>query len=127
MSAEYRVLRNAQTGQIVLPKARWCASFLCHLRGLQFRGSLPADEGLLFVTGSESIPNTSIHMFNVFFAIAVVWLRADGEVVDTVLAKPFRPFYAPCGPAQYYVEANPTLLERVAVGDRLDFSEVVMR
>lgn len=120
----YRVLRNMRTHEIILPKARWCASYWCHLRGLQFRRSLPENEGLLFVTRSESIPGTSIHMFNVFFAIGVVWLDAEGQVVDKTLAKPFRPFYAPHQPAQYYLEAKPSVLGRVQIGDPVDFSEV---
>lgn len=123
MSANYRVLRDAASGEVVLPRTKWCASYWCHLRGLQFRSGLPDDEGLLFVTRSESIPATTIHMFNVFFSIAVVWLDADGVVVDKKLAKPFRPFYAPAKPAQYYLEANPGLLEQISVGDRLLFDE----
>jgi uncharacterized membrane protein (UPF0127 family) len=120
---DWRVIRNRETGAVVLPRARWCASFWCHLRGLQFRSSLPPDEGLLFVYDKESISATSIHMFFVVFDIGVVWLDAAGQVVDVVLAKPWRPMYAPRQPAQYFIEANPNLLDRVKVGDRLRFDE----
>ena len=126
MSADYRQLRNATTGEVILPRTKWCASYWCHLRGLQFRGNLPDDEGLLFVTRSESIPATTIHMFNVFFSIAVVWLDREGLVVDKTLAKPFRPIYAPSKPAMYYVEANPPLLDRVTVGDTLTFNKAML-
>ena len=69
--SNYRVLKNAGTGQVILPRARWCASFWCHLKGLMFRRELPADEGLLFVTGGESVVNTTIHMFFMRFSIGV--------------------------------------------------------
>jgi uncharacterized protein len=120
----YRVLRNADNGKVVLARARWCASFLCHLRGLMFVMHLPKDEGLLFVTKSESKTNTAIHMFFMFFSIGVLWLDKSGRVVDKKLAKPWRPMYAPRGPAMYYLEANPDVLERVEIGDRLRFDEV---
>jgi len=86
---------------------------------------LPADQGLLFVTRNEGRSHTAIHMFFMLFEIAVVWLDASGNVVDKALAKPWRPMYAPRAPAQYYIEANPDLLERVQIGDRLQFDEAV--
>jgi uncharacterized membrane protein (UPF0127 family) len=63
-------------------------------------------------------------MFFMLFSIGVVWLDASGKVVDKMLAKPWRPYYAPCQPAQYFVEANPTILKRVEIGDPLRFDEV---
>jgi len=42
-------------------------------------------------------------------------------VVDAKLAKPWRPYYAPARPARYLIEAPPSLLERVTVGERLTF------
>jgi uncharacterized membrane protein (UPF0127 family) len=121
--SNYRILRNQVSGQVILPRARWCASFWCHLKGLMFRANLPTDEGLLFVTRSESVVNTTIHMFFMRFAIGVVWLDARGVVVHKTLAKPWRPAYAPSRPAQYYLEANPHVLEHVQVGDVLTFDE----
>ena len=88
-----------------------------------FRRTLDADQVLVFCYGRESIVETSIHMLFVFFSIAVVWLDAERRVVDQVLAKPFRPYYAPSKPAQYYVEGDPGLLEHVQIGDQLAFEE----
>lgn len=99
-------------------RARRCDTFLCRLRGLTFRRALPAGEGLLFVESGESRVATSIHMFFVFFSIGVVWLTADGVVVDAQLAKPFRPYYAPRAPAKYYLEGAPELLTWVQIGER---------
>lgn len=118
-----RVIRN-QAGEVILQRATWCASSWCHFKGLQFASPLDDDEGLVFVYGSESITNTSIHMFFVFFEIGVVWLDAQQTVVDAKLAKPWRPMYAPAKPAQYFIEANPILLDRVTIGDVLQFDEV---
>jgi uncharacterized membrane protein (UPF0127 family) len=92
---------------------------MCRLRGLTFRRSLPTGEGLLFVESTESRMGTSIHMFFVFFDIGVVWLAADGTVVDAKVAEPFRPYYAPRAPARYYLEGPPALLTWVRVGERL--------
>jgi uncharacterized protein len=125
MSAKWRILRNVQTSSVVLSRVRLADNFWSRFRGLQLVRSLPENEGLLFITGSESRTNTSIHMFFMFFSIAVVWLDASGKVVDTCLAKPWRPAYAPRLPAQYFIEANPDVLNRVKVGDVLRFDEVI--
>lgn len=119
-----RILRNKKTGQIILARVRLCESFWCHFRGLQLVPRLPSDEGLLFVTDHEGRTHTAIHMFFMFFNIAVIWLDASGKVVDKKLAKVWRPAYAPTAPAQYFLEANTDLLERVQVGDMLRFDEV---
>lgn len=118
MSARYVNLRR-QDGTALPLRARLCDTFLCRLRGLTFRRSLADDEGLLFVENVESRVATSIHMFFVFFSIGVVWMAADGTVVDAKLAKPFRPYYAPCAPAKYYLEGTPALLAWVQVGEQL--------
>lgn len=123
MSGKWRILRNTQTSEILLRRTKWCASFWCHLRGLQFVLHLPEDEGLIFVTKRESISQSAIHMFFMFFSIGVIWLDANGRVVDKKLAKPWRPMYAPSAPAQYYIEAKPSILDKVAIGDVLVFSE----
>ena len=123
--SEYRVIRNATTGKIILTRAEWCASTWKRFRGLQFRLTLPEDEGLLFVYTRESIAATAIHMFFVFMSIGVIWLDASGKVVDKKLAKPWRPYYAPRTKAQYFIEALPSVLERVNMGDVLKFDERV--
>lgn len=123
--SQYRVIRNSATREVVLPRARWCASFMCHLKGLMFRKSLPAGEGLLFVNGRESVSGASIHMLFMRFNIGVVWLDKSGMVVDAKLAKVWRPAYAPKRAAQYYLEANVDILDRVKVGDVLTFDEAV--
>jgi len=121
--SQWRKLKNAETNEVILARAKWCASFWCHFKGLQFVRNLPKDEGLLFVTGSESRAQSTIHMFFMFLQIAVICLDKDGVVVDKTLAKQWRPAYAPQSPAMYYIEANPSLLDQVNIGDKLSFDE----
>ena len=123
--SQFRVVRHQGTGEVILARARWCDSFWCHLRGLQFVFRLPPDSGLLFVTPNESIVGSTIHMFFVFMSISVIWLDASGRVVDKKLAKPWRPVYAPRAPARYYIEASPSLLSHLEIGDSVSFDEVV--
>ncbi len=84
-----------------------------------FRRALEPDECLLFMESVESRVSTSIHMFFVPFSIAVVWMAADGTVVDAQLAQPYRPYYAPKLPAKYFLEAAPELLQWVRIGEVL--------
>jgi uncharacterized membrane protein (UPF0127 family) len=98
-----------------------CDTFWKRGRGLMFRRTLADGQVYLFVEGRESVAQAAIHMLFVFFPIAVVWLDRDRRVVDMALARPFRPYYAPKQPAQYYVEGHPSLLDRVHAGDRLAF------
>jgi uncharacterized membrane protein (UPF0127 family) len=123
--SDWRILRNANTNDVILARVRLCKGFWCHFKGLQLVPRLPDDEGLLFITDKEGRTHTAIHMFFMFFNIAVIWLDASGKVVDAKLAKVWRPAYAPAAPAQYFLEANPQLLERIKVGDVLRFDEVV--
>lgn len=112
-------IRRAGTGEIVLARATPADTFLKRWRGLMLRRRLAEDEGLLFTFRRESRGETAIHMFFVSFPIAAVWLDGQGVVVDAKLAKPWRPYYAPARPARYLIEAPPSLLERVTVGERL--------
>ena len=123
MSAKWRILRNKETGAVILDRVRMCVSFWCHFRGLQLAPPLPDNQGLLFVTEDEGTSSKAIHMFFMRFSIGVVWLDAGGRVVDKKLAKPWRPYYAPQAPAQFYLEASSAILDRVNIGDVLIFDE----
>ena len=121
----WRVIKNTRTNEIVLARARCCAGLFCRLRGLQFVRRLPANSGLLFITGSQNRLRAAIHTGFMFFSIAVVWLDKDRIVVDKILAKPWRCAYVPHTAAMYYIEAHPPLLDRVQLGDALQFDEVI--
>ena len=116
---------NQETNQVLIDSARWCSSRLCRLRGFQFRFKLNPGEALILVKDSDSIASSSIHMFFVFFPIAAIWINQKGKVTSAQLAKPWRPYYASPEPATYVIETSPDFLEKVTVGDTLEFQDIV--
>ena len=115
---------DRETRRVIIQSARWCSSRLCRLRGLQFRRHLKPGEALILVKDKDSIANTSIHMFFVFFSIAAIWINQKGKVTSAQLAKPWRPYYASPEPASYVLETAPEFLEKISVGDFVDFVEI---
>lgn len=116
-------LTHKATKQVLLTNVAWCDSFFSRLRGLMFRRTLSESEGIVLVENHESRFATSIHMLFMFFSIAAVWLDSKFRVVDMCPAKPWRLFYASRAAAQYVVEASPSLLEKVSIGDELEFEK----
>ena len=116
------MVTNLTTGETIARRVVRCDTFWQRGRGLMFRPSLPDDTVYLFVEKRESVAQTAIHTFFVFFPIAVVWLDAEKRVVDKALARPFRPYYAPKQAACYFIEGQPPLLARVSLGDQLAFA-----
>ena len=104
--------------------ALYCDSFLCRLCGLMFRSSLAPDKGLLLVEARESRLETAIHMLFVFMDLAVIWINSEKVVVDTVLARAWRPAYTPHQPARYILEIHPDRLNEFKIGDRVEFQNV---
>lgn len=123
MNDDRRII-HADTGEPLVQRAYWCNSFASKLRGFTFRRTLSAGEGLVLVEGKESRVNTSIHMLFVFCELGVIWVNEAGEVVDKVLARPWRLSYIPGLPARYVIEGEPEILDKVRVGDRLVFEEI---
>ena len=105
-------------------KIKYCDTFFCKLRGLMFRSGLAMDEGLLFVYKRDSRVDTSIHMFFMKFDIAVVWINSSMQVVDKVLAKRWKPAYAPKDAAQYVLETHPDRLGEFEIGNKVQFEDV---
>ena len=102
-------------------RAGYCDSFLCRLRGLMFRSHLDPAEGLLLVEARDNRVDTSIHMLFVGMDLAVIWINTAGVVVDTVLARSWRLFYAPRQAARYILEIAPERLKEFQVGDAIEF------
>lgn len=110
----------------VLPQsiqARYCATFLCRLRGLTFRRSLDPNEGLLLVQPRENRLDAAIHMLFVPMDLAVIWINEAKVVVDVQCARRWRPFYIPAQPARYILEVADSWLSAFHVGDQLNFEE----
>jgi uncharacterized membrane protein (UPF0127 family) len=102
-------------------QALYCDSFLCRLRGLMFRSSLAPGQGLLLVEGRDSRLDTAIHMLFVFMDLGVIWINSEKIVVDSVLARAWRPAYAPRQPARYILEIHPDRLNEFKIGDKIEF------
>ena len=121
MSDHITQIRNLTNPAIAPIRAKWCQSFFARLRGFTFRSSLEQDEGLVLVEARDSRLDTSIHMFFVWTDLAVAWVNSDNEVVDTALARAWRPFYAPAKPACYVIEFHPKRHGDFQPGDRIMF------
>jgi uncharacterized membrane protein (UPF0127 family) len=117
------VAENETQGVTLVQRVRRADSFVTRLRGLTFRRRLEEGEGLWLVGRSESRAEAAIHMFFVFFPIGVLWLDRDNRVMDKMLARPFRPFYAPRSPAIGVLECQPEVLNDVEIGDRIRFAQ----
>jgi len=105
-------------------QAIYCESFTCRLRGLMGRSSLTPTEGLLLVEAHDSRIETSIHMLFVYMDLAVIWINSGYTVVDTVLARSWRPAYTPRLAASYILEIHPSRLNEFSIGDRVEFLNV---
>ncbi len=114
-------VRNLTRTTVPPVKAQWCQSFFSRLRGFTFRANLNPDEGLVLVEARDSRLDTSIHMFFVWTDLAVTWVNSKNEVVDNVLAKAWRPYYAPSRPARYVLEFHPNRHGAFRPGDRISF------
>ena len=88
--------------------------------GLMFRKPAP-DTAYLFAFPRDV--RYGIHMLFVFFDLGVIWVNDAGQVVDKVLAQPWRLSYAPQAPARYVIELHPSLLDEVQIGEKIVFGE----
>lgn len=122
MSTNRQILLG-ENGRSLLNAAKWCDGFGSKLRGFTFRRHLAESDGLVLVEKKDSRVSTAIHMLFVSFDLGVIWVNDAGEVVDKVLAKPWRLSYTPQSAARYVIELHPSLLEEVAIGDHIQFIE----
>ena len=99
----------------------FCNTFFTRLKGLMFQKQVGSHSGLLFAYDRDSRLDSAIHMFFVGFDISVIWINSEGKVVDTCLAKRWRPFYMPSRPARYILETHPQRLSDFQIGDRVSF------
>ncbi|MCL4561248.1 MAG: DUF192 domain-containing protein [Chloroflexi bacterium] len=102
-------------------QAGYCNTFFLRFRGFMLRRKVGENSGLILVQTSESRMDSAIHMFFVNFDLAVIWLDKNRKVVDTCLAKRWRPFYMPSQAAQYILETHPQRLNEFQIGDQLSF------
>ncbi len=86
-----------------------------------FQKGVASNRGLVLVQSSDSRLDAAIHMFFVPFDLGVIWINRDNTIVDTCLAKSWRPFYMPARPAKYILEIHPDRLAEFQVGDQVTF------
>ena len=60
-------------------------------------------------------------MLFVNFPLGVVWVNDAGEIVETLVAQPWRLSYVPSRPVRYTIECHPEMLDRFVVGSRVRF------
>jgi uncharacterized membrane protein (UPF0127 family) len=96
-----------------------CDTFFSRFRGLMLTKELPEDGGIMIAQNGESRVNASIHMMFMRYDITVLWLDKDLVVVDMVLARKWKMYYAPQAPAQYILELHRDRFDDFAVGDQL--------
>ena len=106
-----------------LPRIKYCDTFFTQLRGLTFRPRLALDEGLLLVGKRDSRLDSSIHMLFVAFDLTVIWINADMQVVDKIIAKSWRPAYFSRQPAKYVLEIHPERWGDYEIGDTVQFRD----
>lgn len=116
------VIRNRTRGGGIVARARWCESFVCRLRGLMLSSPPPSGSGLLLVESRSGRWNTAIHMFGMRFPIGAVWIDDRMAVVDARRARPWA-VCVPAAAARFTLEALPDVLDRVGVGDELEFED----
>ena len=104
-------------------RIKYCDTFLTQLRGFTLRQSLTRKEGLVLVGRRDSRIDSSIHMFFVSFDLSVIWINADMQIVDKVLAKSWKPAYFSKQPAKYVLEIHPDRWDEFQVGDRVQFKD----
>ena len=104
-------------------RIKYCDTFMTQLRGFTLRPLLSRDDGLVLVGKRDSRVDSSIHMFFVSFDLAVIWINAEMQVEDKVLARSWKPAYFSKQPAKYVLEVHPDRWDEFQVGDRVQFKD----
>lgn len=124
MSKEVLIRNQSQPGGATV-QAHFCDTFFCRLRGLTFRRSLPAGEGLLLVQARDSVLDSSIHMLFMRMDLAVIWINSALRVVDVKHARRWRLVYLSREPARYVLETSLEKLDAFKIGDCCTFDEIL--
>ena len=109
--------------------AKIAASAADQKKGLGKRESLPLNEGMLFVF--EKTGAYTFWMKDVKFALDIIWLDENKDVVDIAPNAPAQPgmserdliLYKPKSDAKYVLEVNAGLasLNNIQIGDKAEF------
>ena len=112
-------------GEVVANNVILCISSDSRMTGLLDRKEMGLNDGILMVMPGKRAGKsgfiTSIHMIGMKFDIIAAWINEEGEVVRTVLAKKWRPYYGSSKPAWYVLEMHPDHLNKIREGERVEF------
>ncbi len=114
-------IKNVTRGTLLVRKAELANSFSSRFMGLMGRRSLDADGGLILY------PNADIHMFFMRFAIDVVFVDRQHQVVGLrENFKPWRPF-AGARQARYTLElpVGTIAASQTSIGDQLQLTPAI--
>lgn len=108
--------------RILIRNAKYCDTLFSRMKGLMFSLPLKKETGIILVAKEESILETSIHMFFVFYPIDIIWLNKKKQVIDKKSSVfPFTPILRPKEPAKYVLELPQGTAANVLLGATLDF------
>lgn len=86
-----------------------------------FRSHLGKYDGIALQVIPPGVVNASIHMFFMRFDIAVIWIDQNMKVIDKIIAKKWKPFYAPKSAAIYTIEMHPDRFFDFKENDLVEF------
>ena len=104
--------------------AEECMDFISRLKGLMGKKEIKEDRGIILVQKSDSRLDSAIHMLAVFMDLGIVWINSQMVIVDTVVAKSWRPFYMSSRPAMYTLEVHPDRINEFAINAKVTFNEI---
>ena len=114
-------ITNSSNLQVSPIKVWHCNSFFSRFRGLMLKKDLRINEGALLVQGSESRMGSSIHMLFMNFDLGIIWINAEGFIVDKKVAKRWQLSSTPQSAAMFILEIHPDRLIDFSNGDKIQF------
>ncbi len=107
---------------ILADKVKYYSDIFSRSKGLRFARPLRKGQAIILAAEEESLMETTIDMFFVFFPIDVLWLDKDKIVVDIKRnVKPFTPLVIPRKPAKYVIELKKGVTKNIKLGDKIEF------
>ncbi len=108
--------------KILIKNTIYCNSLYSRTKGLMFRTNLDKDTAYVLINNKDSIKDSSIHTFFVFFPIDVLWVNSKKIIVDKrENVKPFKLLIKSKKPAKYIIELKRGKAKNIKIGDKIEF------
>lgn len=110
-------------GEVISKDAKYINNIIGQMRGLMFKRNIDENYALIFYFKKKRI--VDLHMVFVPFAIDVLLLDEDLEIMDTAKLRPWVGYYKSKRKGTYVVEMKAGAVERcgLKVGDRLQIED----